>query len=257
MKTVILAGGMGSRLSEETVVRPKPMVEIGGNPILWHIMNIYSAFGLNEFIVALGYKGESIKKYFLNFYSLNNDVSIDLSCGRQVIHKSNQPNWKLHLIDTGLTTQTGGRIKRLKGWLEEEETFMLTYGDGVADIDIGALLEFHRSHGKLATVTVVHPPARFGAVSLRESQISQFNEKPQTLEGWINGGFFVLNRKVLDYVENDETSWEKAPLEKLAREGQLMAYRHEGFWQPMDTLRDRRSLENLWASGQAPWKIWK
>jgi len=257
MKTVILAGGMGSRLSEETVVRPKPMVEIGGNPILWHIMNIYSAFGLNEFIVALGYKGESIKEYFLNFYAFNNDVSIDLSCGTQVIHEGNQPNWKLHLIDTGLTTQTGGRIKRLKGWLEEEETFMLTYGDGVADIDIKALLNFHRSHGKLATVTIVRPPARFGAVSLRESQISQFNEKPQTLEGWINGGFFVLNRKVIDYVENDETSWEKGPLEKLSREGQLMAYRHEGFWQPMDTLRDRRSLEKLWASGQAPWKIWK
>lgn len=257
MKTVILAGGMGSRLSEETEVRPKPMVEIGGNPILWHIMNIYSAFGLNEFIVALGYKGESIKEYFLNFYAFNNDVSIDLSSGRQVIHEGNQPNWKLHLIDTGLTTQTGGRIKRLKGWLEKEETFMLTYGDGVADIDIGALLKFHQSHGKLATVTTVRPPARFGAVSLRESQVSQFNEKSQTLEGWINGGFFVLNRKVLDYVENDETSWEKAPLEKLAREGQLMAYRHEGFWQPMDTLRDRRLLENLWASGQAPWKIWK
>ena len=257
MKTVILAGGMGSRLSEETVVRPKPMVEIGGNPILWHIMNIYSAFGLNEFIIALGYKGKSIKEYFLNFYALNNDISIDLSCGKQVIHEGNQPNWKLHLIDTGLTTQTGGRIKRLKGWLEKDETFMLTYGDGVADIDIRALLEFHRSHGKLATMTIVRPPARFGAVSLHKSQISQFNEKPQTLEGWINGGFFVLNRKVLDYVENDETSWEKAPLEKLAREGQLMAYQHEGFWQPMDTLRDRRSLEKLWASGQAPWKIWK
>ena len=257
MKAVILAGGFGSRLQEETVVRPKPMVEIGGKPMLWHIMNIYSAHNVNEFIVALGYKGEVIKEYFLNFYAFNNDISLDLSCGQVSVHDGNQPGWKLHLVDTGLKTSTGGRIRRLKSWLGDTETFMLTYGDGVADIDIDALLKFHRSHGKLATVTIVRPPARFGGVALDADRVLQFEEKPQTGEGWINGGFFVLNREVIDWIEGDDTIWEREPLERLAREGELMAYQHSGFWQPMDTLRERHLLERLWDSGEAPWKVWK
>ena len=257
MKAVILAGGFGSRLQEETVVRPKPMVEIGGKPMLWHIMNIYSAHDVNEFIVALGYKGEVIKEYFLNFYAFNNDMSLDLSRGHVDVHDGNQPGWKIHLVDTGLKTQTGGRIRRLKDWLGDDETFMLTYGDGVADIDVNALLQFHESHGKLATVTIVRPPARFGGVALDSDKVLQFKEKPQTGEGWINGGFFVLNRKVIDFIDDDETIWERSPLERLAKEGELMAYRHSGFWQPMDTLRERHMLEDLWESGEAPWKVWK
>jgi len=257
VKAVILAGGFGSRLQEETVVRPKPMVEIGGKPMLWHIMNIYSAHDVNEFIVALGYKGEVIKEYFLNFYAFNNDMSLDLSRGHVDVHDGNQPGWKIHLVDTGLKTQTGGRIRRLKDWLGDDETFMLTYGDGVADIDVNALLQFHESHGKLATVTIVRPPARFGGVALDSDKVLQFKEKPQTGEGWINGGFFVLNRKVIDFIDDDETIWERSPLERLAKEGELMAYRHSGFWQPMDTLRERHMLEDLWESGEAPWKVWK
>ena len=257
MKAVILAGGFGSRLQEETVVRPKPMVEIGGKPMLWHIMNIYSAHNVNEFIIALGYKGEVIKEYFLNFYAFNNDMSLDLSCGHVNVYEGNQPGWKLHLVDTGQRTQTGGRIRRLKEWLGDDETFMLTYGDGVADIDIDALRRFHESHGKLATVTIVRPPARFGGVALDSDRVLQFKEKPQTGEGWINGGFFVLNRKVIDFIDGDETIWERSPLERLAKDGELMAYRHSGFWQPMDTLRERHLLENLWESGEAPWKVWK
>lgn len=256
MKAIILAGGFGSRLAEETVVRPKPMVEVGGKPILWHIMNIYAAQGVNEFVVALGYKGEVIKEYFLNFYAFNNDISIDLIQGSTVIHEGNQPAWKLHLVDTGLETMTGGRVKRLGPWLDDEP-FMLTYGDGVADIDIGSLLDFHESHGKLATVTIVRPPARFGGVSLDEDRISSFTEKPQTGEGWINGGFFVLNPGVLEYVEGDQTIWEREPLEGLARDGELMAFRHTGFWHPMDTLREKHLLDRLWQSGEAPWKVWK
>lgn len=256
MKAVILAGGFGSRLSEETVVKPKPMVEVGGKPILWHIMNIYAAQDVDEFVVALGYKGEVIKEYFLNFYAFNNDISLDLAQGRTVIHDGNQPNWKLHLVDTGLETMTGGRIKRLGPWLDDEP-FMLTYGDGVADIDVRSLLEFHESHGKLATVTVVRPPARFGGVALEGDRISSFTEKPQTGEGWINGGFFVLNPGALEYIEDDETIWEREPLEGLARDGELMAFRHTGFWQPMDTLREKHLLDRLWQSGEAPWKVWK
>jgi len=257
MKAIILAGGFGSRLSEETALRPKPMVEIGGKPILWHIMNIYSASNIKEFIIALGYKAEIIKEYFLNFYAINNDISINLVNGTTKIHDGNQPNWKIHLVDTGLHTQTGGRLKRLQHWLGEEETFMFTYGDGVADLDIESLLKFHSSHGKLATVTTVHSPARFGRIAFTDNQVTNFYEKPQTSEGWINGGFFVLNRKVIDYIDGDETIWERDPVERLASDGQLMGYRHYGFWSCMDTLKEKNSLEELWASGKPPWKIWK
>ncbi len=257
MKAVILAGGFGSRLQEETVLRPKPMVEIGGKPILWHIMNIYSAYDVNEFIVALGYKGEVIKEYFLNFYAFNNDISLNLANGNRMVYDGNQPPWRLHLVDTGLSTMTGGRLKRLERWLGGDETFMLTYGDGVADVDVDALLRFHQSHGKLATVTIVRPPARFGGVSLETDRVLRFSEKPQTGEGWINGGFFVLDRGVLDYIEGDETIWERDPLERLAEDGELMAYQHTGFWQPMDTLRERQLLDEAWRSGEAPWKVWK
>jgi glucose-1-phosphate cytidylyltransferase len=257
MKAVILAGGLGSRLSEETVSRPKPMVEIGGKPILWHIMNLFAAQGVREFIIALGYRAEVVKEYFLNFYALNNDISLDLANGRTTIHQGNQPPWVVHLVDTGLDTQTGGRIKRIVKWLGDDETFMATYGDGLADVDLCALERFHRSHGRLATVTTVRPPARFGGIVFDgDSRVSEFTEKPQTGEGWINGGFFVLNRKVADYIEGDSTLWERDPMERLAQDQQLMAYRHTGFWQPMDTLREKRILEELWATGAAPWKTW-
>jgi glucose-1-phosphate cytidylyltransferase len=256
VKAIILAGGFGSRLSEETVLRPKPMVEVGSKPILWHIMHIYAAHGVDEFIIALGYKGEVIKEYFLNFYAINNDISIDLSTGNTVIHDGNQPKWKIHLVDTGLYTQTGGRLKRLARWLDKDETFMFTYGDGVADLNVGALLEFHNSHAKLATVTTVRSPARFGRIAFDGSRIAEFYEKPQGAEGWINGGFFVLNSKVIDYIEDDGCIWERDPIENLARDGQLMGYRHYGFWSCMDTLKEKRYLEELWNSGKAPWKTW-
>jgi len=257
MKAIILAGGLGSRLSEETALRPKPMVEIGGKPILWHIMNIFASHGIFEFIIALGYRGEFVKDYFLNFYALNNNITIDLATGDTLIHDGAQPRWKVHLVDTGLTTQTGGRIKRLASWLGEDQTFMMTYGDGVADVNLCALHRFHESHGKLATVTTVRPPARFGGIVFDGgAAVREFTEKPQTGEGWINGGFFVLNRGALDYIDDDETLWERGPMERLARDGELMAYRHEGFWQPMDTLRERKLLEDLWATGSAPWKVW-
>ena len=257
MKAIILAGGLGSRLAEETVLRPKPMVEIGGKPILWHIMNIFSSQGVDEFIIALGYRGEVVKEYFLNFYGLNNDITLDLATGTTTIHDGRQPRWKVHLVDTGLTTQTGGRIKRLDKWLGDDRTFMVTYGDGVANVDVCALRRFHESHGKLATVTTVRPPARFGGILFNgENQVREFTEKPQTGEGWINGGFFVLNREVLSYIPGDETLWEREPMERLAADGELMAYRHDGFWQPMDTLRERKLLDDLWATGEAPWKVW-
>lgn len=256
MKAVILAGGFGTRLSEETSLKPKPMVEIGGKPILWHIMNIYSAHGINEFIIAAGYKGEVIKDYFLNFYAINNDITIDLSNGKTIIYDGNQPKWKVHVIDTGLYTQTGGRLKRLKKWLEREDLFMLTYGDGVADINIKALINFHRAHGKHATVTTVRAPARFGRIVFDEDRIVNFYEKPEAAEGWINGGYFILNPKVIDYVDGDETIWERDPIERLAKDGQLMGYRHYGFWSCMDTLKEKNYLEELWSSGKAPWKIW-
>ncbi|MDQ7788249.1 MAG: glucose-1-phosphate cytidylyltransferase [Thermodesulfovibrionales bacterium] len=259
MKAVILAGGFGTRLSEETTLRPKPMIEIGGKPILWHIMNIYSAHGINEFFIAAGYKAEVIKEYFLNFYAINNDVTIDLSDGKTAVHDGNQSNWKnwkVHIIDTGLHTQTGGRLKRLKKWLDQDDTFMFTYGDGVADVDISKLLSFHRSHGKLATVTTVRPPARFGRIGFEEDRINEFYEKPDTGEGWISGGYFVLSPKVIDYINDDETIWERDPLERLVLEGQIMGYRHYSFWSCMDTLREKNILEELWNAHKAPWKIW-
>ncbi|MEW6116808.1 MAG: glucose-1-phosphate cytidylyltransferase [Nitrospirota bacterium] len=256
MKAVILAGGFGTRLSEETTLRPKPMVEIGGKPMLWHIMNIYSAHGVKEFIIAVGYKAEVIKEYFLNFYAINNDISIDLSSGETIIHGNNGPKWKIHVIDTGLHTQTGGRLKRLKRFLQNDECFMFTYGDGVADINISELLEFHRSHGKLATVTTVRSPARFGRIGFNNDMITEFYEKPQAAEGWINGGYFVLCPSVIDYIDGDATIWERDPIERLARDGQLMGYRHYGFWSCMDTLKEKNTLEELWNSGNPPWKVW-
>jgi glucose-1-phosphate cytidylyltransferase len=257
MKAVILAGGFGSRLSEETALRPKPMVEVGGRPILWHIMHIYSTYGINEFLIALGYKGEVIKTYFLNFFAMNNDISIDLSTGETVVHDGNQLPWKVHLIDTGLYTQTGGRLKRLQRWLEHEEAFMFTYGDGVADLDIAGLLRFHRSHGKLATVTTVRTPARFGRISFEGDRVAEFYEKPESSEGWINGGFCVLNPGVFEYIDGDDSVWEREPVVRLARDGQLMGFRHYGFWSCMDTIKERNYLEELWNSGAAPWKIWE
>ena len=257
MKAVILAGGHGTRLSEETVLVPKPMVEIGGKPIIWHIMNMYATFGIKEFVIALGYKAEVIKEYFLNFYAINNDITIDLSTGKTIIREGNQPDWKIHLVDTGLYTQTGGRIKRLKKWLEKDEAFMLTYGDGVADIDLKKLLEYHESHGKLATVTTVRTPARFGRIVFDGDQVTNFHEKSEAAEGWINGGFFVLSPAAIDFIENDETIWERQPIESLARDGNLVGYRHSGFWSCMDTLKEKNYLEELWNSGDAPWKVWK
>lgn len=255
MKTVILAGGLGTRLSEVTGIIPKPMVEIGGKPILWHIMNIYAHHGITEFIIALGYKAEVIKEYFLNFYAFNNDITLDLANGKTIIHDGKQPKWRIHLVDTGLHTQTGGRLKRLKEWIGEE-TFMMTYGDGVANVDISKLIKFHRKNKKLATVTAVHPPARFGGLDIENNKVIEFKEKHQSKEGWINGGFFVLEPKVLDLIQDDQTMWERTPLEHLAENKQLGAYCHDGFWQPMDTLREYQMLESLWQSGKAPWKIW-
>lgn len=255
MKTVILAGGLGTRLSEETALKPKPMVEIGGQPILWHIMKIYATYGYKEFVVALGYKGEVIKDYFLNYYYRHHDLSIHLAGGGVDVHERDRDDWLVHLVDTGVVTQTGGRIKRLATWIGGE-TFMLTYGDGVANVNLPELVAFHKRHGRLATVTAVRPPARFGGLTFNGDQVTRFVEKPQIGEGWINGGFFVLEPEVLDYIQGDETLWEREPLERLAQDGQLMAYRHEGFWQGMDTLRDVRLVEGLWQEGRAPWKVW-
>ena len=259
MKAVILAGGFGTRLLEETALRPKPMVEIGEKPVLWHIMNIYAAHGVTEFVVALGYKGDIIKNYFLNFCTSNSDISVDLSTGGSTIHNNrnaSRPPWTVHLVDTGLHTQTGGRLKRLRKWLEKDGTFCFTYGDGVADIDIKALLRFHETHGKLATVTTVRSPARFGRILYEGDRVSDFFEKPEEGEGWISGGFFVLNVGAIDSVEGDDSIWEGAPVEGLARAGQVMGYRHYGFWSCMDTLKEKNHLESLWQSGKAPWKVW-
>jgi glucose-1-phosphate cytidylyltransferase len=256
LKTILLAGGLGTRLAEETATVPKPMVEIGGRPILWHIMSLYAAQGFSEFIVALGYKGEVVKDYFLNFHTRNADLTVRLGPGENEVHEREQPDWTVHLVDTGVATQTGGRLRRLAPWLGGDRTFMMTYGDGVADIDLGRLLAFHRAHGRPATVTAVRPPARFGGLSLDGDRVASFDEKPQAGEGWINGGFFVLESSVLGLIASDQTFWELEPLETLASRGQLMAFRHEGFWQPMDTLREKRHLEELWSSGHAPWKVW-
>jgi glucose-1-phosphate cytidylyltransferase len=255
VKVAILAGGVGSRISEETEVKPKPMVEIGGRPILWHIMKRYSWYGYTEFLIALGYKGEVIKRYMLDYSSLYADLTVRMSDGTFTMHDGARDNWQVDLIDTGLNTATGGRISRLASRVGNE-TFMLTWGDGVADIDINALLAFHRSHGRLATLTAVRPPARFGHLELDGNVVSEFSEKPQLGEGWINGAFFVLEPQVFDYIEGDAIQFEREPLEQLAKDGQLMAYRHETFWQCMDTLRDKKLLESLWETGRAPWKCW-
>lgn len=255
MKTVILAGGKGTRLRPKTEVKPKPMVEVGGKPILWHIMKIYAHHGYDEFLVALGYKGNVIKEYFRNFYEMNNDLSVDLSKGHTNVHDGDHPEWTVHCVDTGFETMTGGRVKRLRDWIGDD-TFMLTYGDGVADVDIQDLVDFHHNHDGLATVTSVRPPARFGGIEFDGDQVTEFEEKPQTRQGWINGGFFVLEPEVADFIPGDKTPWEHTPLETLADEGELYAYRHRGFWQAMDTLRDVQRLDTLWEENSSPWKVW-
>lgn len=256
MKAVILAGGYGTRITEESVLRPKPMVEIGGRPILWHIMKIYAAHGITDFIICLGYKGYVIKEYFANYVLHAADVTIDLAQNRLEYLSGAPEPWKVTLVETGEATETGGRLKRVARWLQDDDTFCMTYGDGVSDIDITASLAFHNKHGKLATMAAVTPPGRFGALTMEGDSVTGFREKPRGDGGLINGGFFVLSRKVLDYVADDKTVWERAPLEKLATEGQLQAFRHDGFWQPMDTVRERLVLESLWNSGKAPWKVW-
>jgi glucose-1-phosphate cytidylyltransferase len=256
MKVAILAGGVGSRIQEETEAKPKPMVEIGGKPMLWHIMKIYAHQGFRDFVVALGYKGDYVKRYMIDYASLTGDLTVGMRDGRIEAHgNGDRDDWNVALVDTGQTTNKGGRIKRLAPYLDDD-TFMLTWGDGVSDIDLGRLLEFHRSHGRLATLTAVRPPARFGHIELDGDVVTEFSEKPQAHEGWINGAFFVLEPQVLDYIDGDEIEWEKEPLERLAADGELMAYRHEGFWQCMDTLRERKLLEQLWDTGNAPWKLW-
>ena len=254
MKLVLLAGGLGTRLSEQTDVRPKPMIEIGGKPILWHIMKIYAAHGVNEFVICCGYKGYMIKEYFANYFVHMSDVTINLATNKVEVHHKNVEPWLITLVDTGEETQTGGRLKRVAEYIDDD--FCLTYGDGVGSVNISELITFHKSHGHLGTMTAVQPPGRFGAVKIDGTTIESFQEKPTGDGGWINGGFFVLYPKVLDLIENDETVWEKYPLESLAKSGQLQAYFHKGFWQPMDTLRDKVLLERHWASGQAPWKVW-
>ena len=256
MKVGVLAGGVGSRLAEETQVKPKPMVEIGGRPILWHIMMHYAHYGFKRFVIALGYKGEVIKKYVVDYCSLTSNLTVNLGNGAVQIHDGSRPDWTIELVDTGIPTLTGGRIKRLAPYLSDG-TFMLTWGDGVSDVNLHDLLAFHRSHGQVATMTVVHPAARFGHLDLQGDQVMEFSEKPQTRAGWINGAFFVLEPGVFDYIDGDDAQWEREPLERLAKDGQLMAYRHTSFWQCMDTLRDRQLLEELWQSGKAPWKIWR
>ncbi|EMN58453.1 glucose-1-phosphate cytidylyltransferase [Leptospira borgpetersenii] len=255
MKTVILCGGLGTRLSEETTVKPKPMVEIAGKPILWHIMKIYEHYGFGDFVLALGYKGEAIKDYFLNYHARMSDLTISLKSGIVDYSNPTAEDWKVQLIDTGALTMTGGRLLRLKNHLKE--TFMVTYGDGVSDVDIQKLVSFHKSHGKLATVTAVRPPVRFGELSISGDQVIRFQEKPQAEEGWINGGFFVFEPEILNYIEDESTMLERAPLEKLAKLGQLMSFRHPGYWQCMDTLRDKQTLEELWLQNKAPWKLGK
>ena len=253
MKTVILCGGLGSRISEETQAKPKPMVEIGGRPILWHIMKIYERHGFNDFVLALGYKGEVLKDYFLNYHARQSDLTVHLKSGQVDYTNPTAEDWRVRLVDTGAATQTGGRVLRLKPFLKDEGTFMLTYGDGVANVDLVGLLAFHRAHGRLATVTAVRPPARFGDLRIENNRVVQFEEKPQAAEGWINGGFFVFESGVLDFIAEDSTILEKAPLEQLAARGELMTYQHHGYWQSMDTLRDKNALEELWNNRQAPW----
>jgi len=256
MKVVILAGGLGTRISEETAVRPKPMVEIGGRPILWHIMKIYSHYGFNDFIICLGYKGYVIKEYFANYFLHMSDVTINIAENRMDVHRKSAEPWRVTLVDTGDETQTGGRLKRVLHHLGGDDVFALTYGDGVADIDLAAELAFHKAHGRRATITVVRPPKRFGSIALEDDRVVSFREKPDDEGGWINGGFFLLSPAVIDLIPGDATMWEREPLEALTREGELRAFVHGGFWQPVDTLRDRTSLEEQWNSGKARWKVW-
>lgn len=257
MKAVILAGGLGTRLSEETVVKPKPMVEIGGKPILWHIMKMYSAHGINDFVICCGYKGYVIKEYFANYFLHMSDVTFHMAENRMEVHEKRAEPWNVTLVDTGDASMTGGRLKRVAEYVKDDDAFLFTYGDGVADVDIKASIDFHKSHGKLATLTATYPPGRFGALDIKNQQIHSFKEKPRGDGALINGGFFVLSPKVIDLIDNDATIWEQEPLMGLAEQGQLMAYEHAGFWQPMDTLRDKHYLEGLWQKGKAPWKVWE
>ena len=255
MKAVILAGGTGTRIGEESILRPKPMIEIGGKPILWHIMKIYSTHGINDFVICLGYKGYMIKEYFANYFLHMSDITFDITKNQVEIHENHAEPWRVTLVDTGEKTTTGGRLKKIAHYVDSDD-FCLTYGDGVGDIDISALISYHQKHKTLATVTATQPPGRFGALRTDEQRVVGFTEKPQGDGGWINGGFFVLSPKVMSYIENDDTAWETTPLERLAEENQLSAYYHNGFWQPMDTMRDKNYLEDLWNTGTPPWKIW-
>jgi glucose-1-phosphate cytidylyltransferase len=256
MKAVILAGGLGTRISEETHLKPKPMIEIGGKPILWHIMKLYSTHGVNDFVICCGYKGYLIKEYFANYFLHMSDVTFDMACNRMEVHQQKAEPWKVTLVDTGENTLTGGRLRRVADYIKDESAFCFTYGDGVSDVDIRASITFHERHGKLATITAVLPPGRYGALERDGNVVKRFVEKPRGDGGAINGGFFVLSPKVLEYVEGDRSSWEGEPLARIAAKGELMAFEHQGFWQPMDTLRDKNQLEELWSSGNAPWKIW-
>jgi glucose-1-phosphate cytidylyltransferase len=256
LKAVILAGGLGTRISEETHLKPKPMIEVGGKPILWHLMKIYSSYGINDFIVCCGFKGYIIKEYFANYFLHMSDVTFDMSNNQMKVHQQNAEPWTVTLVDTGEVTQTGGRLKRVASYLKNEKAFCFTYGDGLANVDITKLIKFHESHGKLATVTAVQPPGRYGALNRDNDLVTGFVEKPKGDGGWINGGFFVLSPKCIDYIDSDYTAWEQKPLKDIALKGELMAYEHKDFWQPMDTLREKNLLEELWESGKAPWKNW-
>lgn len=256
MKAVILAGGLGTRFAEETTVKPKPMIEIGGRPILWHILKIYAAHGINDFVICCGYKGYVIKEYFANYFLHMSDVTFDMKANEMIVHEKRAEPWRVTLVDTGDESMTGGRLKRVAEHVKDEEFFFFTYGDGVGDIDITKSIAFHKAHGKLATMTATYPPGRFGALEINDGQVTHFLEKPQGDGGMINGGYFVLSPKVIDYIAHDDTIWEQEPLRALSADGELMAFEHHGFWQPMDTLREKQLLNNLWESGKAPWRIW-
>ena len=257
MKAIILAGGLGTRISEETHLKPKPMVEIGGKPILWHLMKIYSAHGINDFIICCGYKGYVVKEYFANYFLHTSDVTFDMNNNHMQVHQQNAEPWRVTIVDTGESTQTGGRLKKIKSYLKDGEVFCFSYGDGLSDIDITKSIVFHQKHNKLATITAVQPPGRYGALGLDGDNVREFIEKPAGDGGWINGGFFVLNARCIDYIKSDETIWEREPLSDIASQNELMAFKHTGFWQPMDTLREKMLLEQLWENGKAPWKVWK
>jgi glucose-1-phosphate cytidylyltransferase len=255
MLAVILAGGLGTRISEETHLKPKPMIEVGGRPVLWHILKIFSAHGINDFVICVGYKGYVIKEYFANYFLHMSDVTFDLKNNRMEVHEKHAEPWRVTIVDTGEETQTGGRLKRVRGYLRDEP-FCFTYGDGLADVDVGALVKFHQAHGKLATITAVQPPGRYGALQIEKEFVRDFHEKPLGDGAWINGGFFVLDPEVVDRIPDDASIWEREPMESLTRDGQLAAFKHDGFWRPMDTLRDKSQLEELWQNGKAPWKVW-